>query len=66
MRTEPMPPWDEREEFLNAHCRTADHRAPPHQVLENINDQLAAFGLEVVLIDSGSDEYVWRVAKIPA
>ena len=31
-------------------------------MLQAVDQQLAAFGLEVVLIDTGSD-YLWRVEK---
>ena len=40
----------------------ADWRADPAEMLQAVDQQLAAFGLEVVLIDTGSD-YLWRVEK---
>jgi hypothetical protein len=39
----------------------ADWRADPADMLQVVDQQLAVFGLEVVLISTGSD-YLWREA----
>lgn len=38
-----------------------DWKARPDEVLEAVDKQLKAFGLEVVMHDDGSDSYVWRI-----
>lgn len=40
-----------------------DYKESPHSVLELVDKQLKAFGLEVVMIDTGSDEYEWRIER---
>lgn len=41
----------------------ADWKASPQAVLEIVNDQLADHGLEVVMIETHSDEYAWKIFK---
>jgi len=33
------------------------------ETLEIVDEQLAAFGLEIVWYDSGSDDHIWRIEK---
>ena len=40
-----------------------DWKAPAGDVLELIDDQLAAFGLEVVEVDTGADDFMWKIEK---
>lgn len=40
-----------------------DWRASPHEVLKRVSTLLRAHGLVVLLADSGSDEYLFKVAK---
>lgn len=40
-----------------------DWRESPASVLETIDAQLAEHGLEIVMIDTGSDEYEWLIEK---
>jgi hypothetical protein len=38
-------------------------KGTPEQVLELIDDQLKQFGLEVIMFDSGWDDYIWSIDK---
>lgn len=40
-----------------------DHRGSPDEVLNLVDGQLAAFGLEIVLYNTGDDTYAWRIEK---
>jgi hypothetical protein len=41
----------------------AHWRGAPETIFEVIDDQLAVFGLEVVLIDEGGSDYMWRIER---
>jgi hypothetical protein len=41
----------------------AHWRGPRKDIFEAIDDQLEPFGLEIVMIDSGSSDYMWRVER---
>jgi hypothetical protein len=43
--------------------RMVDWKESPEDVLFVVDEQLAEFGLEVVLVDLGSDMYVWRIER---
>jgi hypothetical protein len=43
--------------------RLIDWKESPGDVLEVVDDQLAEYGLEVIIIDLGGDTYVWRIEK---
>lgn len=54
------------EEWSNDHeqdgtVRAVDWKAHPGQVLEEIDSQLRIHGLEVVRIETGGDEFMWRI-----
>jgi hypothetical protein len=40
-----------------------DYKASPDDVLSLVDDQLAAFGLEIEMFDTGGDEYAWRIIR---
>lgn len=40
---------------------SVDYKAAPHDVLEAVDRLLAEEGLEVVMLDTGSDEYEFTV-----
>lgn len=39
----------------------ADWKESVDGVLESVDQQLVEHGLEVVMFDTGSDEYMWRI-----
>ena len=43
---------------------SVDWKAPPHEVLEAIDRLLAGERLEVVMLDTGSDDYVFRLGVV--
>lgn len=40
---------------------SVDYKAPPHEVLEAVDRLIAEDHLEIVLLDTGGDEYAFRV-----
>jgi hypothetical protein len=51
--------YEDREEHL-AH---ADWEESPSEVLEAVDEQLNAFGLEIVVYDTEGDDYAWEIKK---
>jgi hypothetical protein len=43
--------------------QTAHWRGPREDIFEAIDDQLEAFGLEIVMIDSGGSDFMWRIQR---
>jgi hypothetical protein len=43
--------------------RSADWKESIDEVLKQFDSQLKAFGLEVVQIDTGTDQYEWYIEK---
>jgi len=41
----------------------ADWKESVSTVLETLDEQLAAFGLEIVQVDTGADDYMWKIEK---
>ena len=41
----------------------AHWRGAADTIFETIDDQLEQFGLEIVMIDSGSSDYMWRIDR---
>ena len=41
----------------------AHWRGAANTIFETIDDQLEPFGLEIVMIDSGSSDYMWRIER---
>jgi len=39
----------------------ADWKASPAEVLKSVDEQLKAHGLQVMLLEDGSDTYAWRI-----
>jgi hypothetical protein len=69
MRTIEMPEFDTDEEctqWLNEQgelgARSADWKEITDYALEVFDEQLIAFGLEVVMIETGGD-YMWKIEK---
>lgn len=60
MRTEACP--DNLE--ADGRIQQVDYKTSPHDVLEAIDDQLALYDLEVVMLDTGDDSYAWKIAKL--
>ena len=44
-------------------AQMADYQAPPEAVLELVDSQLAAFGLEVVMYEAPGDNIIWRIER---
>jgi hypothetical protein len=65
MRTEcPTGDFDPRKVEL---FRTADWKRNPLDTLTQVDELLAGYGLEVVLVDMWSDEHVFRIVpRLPA
>lgn len=42
----------------------ADWKESPRDVLDCVDGQLAAYGLEIVMIACGDDAYHWRIASL--
>lgn len=42
---------------------SADWRESVAGALGIIDEQLAAFGLEIVQVDTGADDYMWKIEK---
>lgn len=40
---------------------SVDYKAPPHEVLEAVDRLIAEEHLEIVLLDTGDDQYAFRV-----
>ena len=64
MRTIPWPETDE--EALNLlrdepNLRTASWKQCSEEALQAIDNQLEAFGLEIVQFDYPGDQYVWKI-----
>lgn len=56
--------WRLREEFLREHrVRGVDWRAFTEEVLENVDEQVETFGLQVVQHDHGGDYYEWHIER---
>jgi hypothetical protein len=51
-----------KDHVASSPIRFADHRASPHDVLEEIDSLLAPFGLEIWTFDQDSDEYEFAIA----
>ena len=43
--------------------KICDWKESVGEVLKLVDEQLAAFGLEVILHDTGDDSYVWHIEK---
>ena len=41
----------------------AHWRGAADTIFETIDEQLEPFGLEIIIIDSGSSEYMWRIER---
>ncbi len=60
MRTQKtIQPRESRE--ADAEIASVDYKAAPHDVLEAVDRLLAEEGLEVVMLDTGSDQYEFAV-----
>ncbi len=66
MKTELYPEPEDGEDEAEGPEGSAsvDWRDSPDEVLREVDAQLAAFGLNVVMFDTGGDEYVWCIRKI--
>jgi hypothetical protein len=42
---------------------SADWKANPEEMLAQIDRQLEAHGLEIVVHEDGSDQYIWTIEK---
>lgn len=51
--------WEDGDPLL----KTVDWRESVGEVLKEVDEQLANFNLEVVLHDTGDDNYVWHVEE---
>ena len=49
----------DQEEHATAAC--VDWKDNPQMVLEQVDEQLACLGLEIVMLETGSDSYVWTI-----
>ena len=63
MRTEPRPAFatPEAEEAWDRAGAQADWKASPEEVLDLVDAALERHGLEVVLTETGTDAYAWRI-----
>lgn len=57
--------WNEEQETYEEDedpaVRGCDWKSHADFILDEIDEQLAPFGLEVVLYETGGDNYVWRI-----
>jgi len=59
-----IPEHEIRERFVaQGELELTHHAAAPDELFPIIDGQLAAFGLEVVQFDDGSDDLMWRIEK---
>lgn len=54
---------DEDDPQVPDHLYSSDWKDNPGIVLEDMDHALAKFGLEIVMYETGSDQYFWEVAK---
>jgi len=50
-------------DFVGANFRSADWKADPEEVLQEVAIDLASFGLRIEMINLGDDQYHFRVMK---
>jgi hypothetical protein len=60
MRKETLETED-REALAAQGVEYADHRVDPEDLLAVVDGQLTEFGLEIVLYETDSDQYMWAI-----
>ena len=53
------------EDFDDPAVGVAHWRGPGEEIFQTIDDQLERFGLQIVIIDADSSDYMWRVEERP-